>query len=181
TLQTARVIDGKSIAQSIRSGIADEVSQMKEATGNSPGLALVLVGRRKDSHTFIRVKLKACDKVGIATLMEELPEECTEDELLRVVSRLNRDPRNHSDPADGGDCREELHDCDSVHRPDQRGRRRNRSQIEMRIKQGNHPKTMASRQRRSGQSNEGSHHSPLASIFFEQIMCVCFFLMSRSI
>lgn len=94
-LQTARVVDGKSIARSIRSGIASEINQMKEATGKSPGLALVLVGKRRDSQTFIQVKLKACHEVGIATFIEELPEECTEDELLHVVSRLNGDPSVH--------------------------------------------------------------------------------------
>ncbi|KAK4780609.1 hypothetical protein SAY87_016715 [Trapa incisa] len=95
SLQTARVMDGKSIARSIRSGIACEVNRMKEATGKSPGLALVLVGKRRDSQTFVRVKLKACCEVGITTLVEELPEECMEDELLRVVSRLNGDPSVH--------------------------------------------------------------------------------------
>lgn len=94
-LQTARVIDGKSIARSMRSGIAREIIRMKEATGKAPGLALVLVGKRRDSQTFIGVKLKACNKVGIATFVEELPEGCTEDELLRVVSRLNGDRSVH--------------------------------------------------------------------------------------
>lgn len=90
--QTANVINGKSIARAIRSGIANEICRMKETIVKSPGLAIVLVGGRRDSRTFIRVKLKACEEVGITTFVEELPEECTEDEVLRVVSRLNNNP-----------------------------------------------------------------------------------------
>ncbi|XP_056175840.1 bifunctional protein FolD 2-like isoform X3 [Syzygium oleosum] len=90
--QTANVINGKSIARAIRSGIANEICRMKETIVKSPGLAIVLVGGRRDSRTFIRVKLKACEEVGITTYVEELPEECTEDEVLRVVSRLNNNP-----------------------------------------------------------------------------------------
>ncbi|XP_048139223.1 bifunctional protein FolD 1, mitochondrial-like isoform X3 [Rhodamnia argentea] len=90
--KTANVINGNSIARAIRSGVANEICRMKETIVKSPGLAIVLVGGRRDSRTFIRVKLKACEEVGITTYVEELPEECTEDEVLRVVSRLNNNP-----------------------------------------------------------------------------------------
>ncbi|KAK0590538.1 hypothetical protein LWI29_028532 [Acer saccharum] len=68
---------------------------MKASIGKSPGLAVVSVGKRRDSHTFIRIKLKACDEVGIATLIEELPENCTEHQLLNVVSGFNENPLVH--------------------------------------------------------------------------------------
>ncbi|KAL3719705.1 hypothetical protein ACJRO7_004651 [Eucalyptus globulus] len=90
--QTANVINGKSIARAIRAGIANEICRMKETIVKSPGLAIVLVGGRRNSRTFIHVKLKACEEVGITTHVEELPEECTEDEVLRVVSGLNNNP-----------------------------------------------------------------------------------------
>ncbi|KAI9157152.1 hypothetical protein LWI28_017613 [Acer negundo] len=91
----AAIINGKSISQDIRSQIADQVSKMKASIGKSPGLAIVSVGKRRDSHTFIRIKLKACDEVGIATLIEELPENCTEHQLLNVVSGFNENPLIH--------------------------------------------------------------------------------------
>ncbi|KAK3228973.1 hypothetical protein Dsin_000854 [Dipteronia sinensis] len=94
-VQIAAIIDGKSISQDIRSQIADQVSKMKASIGKSPGLAVVSVGKRRDSHTFIRIKLKACDEVGIATLIEELPENCTEHQLLNVVSGFNENPLVH--------------------------------------------------------------------------------------
>lgn len=75
--------------------MADEIKRMKCGIGKSPRLAMVLVGDRKDSHTFIKIKLKACDQVGIETLVSQLPEKCTENELLDVVSCFNDDPDVH--------------------------------------------------------------------------------------
>ncbi|KAF2288454.1 hypothetical protein GH714_007577 [Hevea brasiliensis] len=68
---------------------------MKAAIGKSPVLAVVLVGKRRDSHTLVRIKLNACDEVGIASLTAELPEDCTEDEILHVVSSFNQNPSVH--------------------------------------------------------------------------------------
>ncbi|XP_050240469.1 bifunctional protein FolD 1, mitochondrial-like isoform X2 [Quercus robur] len=92
---SARIIDGKPIAKDIKFRIAGEIQRMKAAIGKSPGLAVVLVGQRRDSKTYINIKLRACDEVGIATMVEELPESCTESELLDVVSRFNEDPSVH--------------------------------------------------------------------------------------
>lgn len=75
--------------------VADEIRKMKSEIGKFPRLAVVLVGDRKDSHTFIHVKMKACDKVGIGTVVSELPESCTENELLDVVSGFNDDEDVH--------------------------------------------------------------------------------------
>ncbi|KAJ7957063.1 Bifunctional protein FolD [Quillaja saponaria] len=95
TGHNAAKIDGKSIAQEIRLRIASEISRIKSAIGKFPKLAVVLVGDRRDSHTFIHIKLKACEEVGIATSVAELPENCTENELVHVVSRFNEDPTVH--------------------------------------------------------------------------------------
>ena len=92
---SARIIDGKPIAKDIKFRIAGEIQRMKAAIGKSPGLAVVLVGQRRDSKPYINIKLRACDEVGVATMVEELPESCTESELLDVVSRFNEDPSVH--------------------------------------------------------------------------------------
>lgn len=91
----AAIIDGKSIAQDIRFRVAGEIRRAKAAIGKSPGLAVVLVGKRRDSKTYINIKLRACDEVGIVTLIAELPENCTETELLDVVLGFNEDPSVH--------------------------------------------------------------------------------------
>ncbi|KAK9290912.1 hypothetical protein L1049_009091 [Liquidambar formosana] len=93
--QTAAVIDGKSIAEEIRLRIASEVSRMKKSIGQVPGLAVILVGQRKDSQTYVRNKIKACEEAGIKSVMTELPDDCTEDEVLCALSSFNENPSVH--------------------------------------------------------------------------------------
>lgn len=50
----------------------------------APGLAVVLVGERKDSQTYVRNKKKACDEVGIVSFGTDLPETASEEEVLQV-------------------------------------------------------------------------------------------------
>ena len=79
---SAKVIDGKSVAKQIRDEITAEVSRMRESIGVIPGLAVILVGDRKDSATYVRNKKKACESVGINSLEANLPEDSTEEEVL---------------------------------------------------------------------------------------------------
>ncbi|KAJ1408577.1 Tetrahydrofolate dehydrogenase/cyclohydrolase [Sesbania bispinosa] len=95
TEASAKVIDGKSVAKQIRDEITAEVSRMREAIGVIPGLAVVLVGDRKDSATYVRNKKKACESVGINSLEVHLPENSTEEEVLNYISGYNDDPSVH--------------------------------------------------------------------------------------
>ena len=92
---TASIIDGKEIAATIREEIADDVAAMQAAHGIVPGLATVLVGSRKDSETYVRMKKKACAEVGIASFGHELPAEISQADLLTLVQQLNADPAVH--------------------------------------------------------------------------------------
>lgn len=60
-----------------------------------PGLAVVIVGERKDSQTYVRMKKKACEEVGIASFGADLPATASQQEVLDVVARLNADPDVH--------------------------------------------------------------------------------------
>ncbi|RDX87115.1 Bifunctional protein FolD 1, mitochondrial, partial [Mucuna pruriens] len=91
----AVILEGKAIAKQMKLKVADEIRRMKSGIGKFPRLAVVLVGERRDSHTFIHIKLKACDQVGIETVVSQLPEKCDESELLDVVSSFNDDPDVH--------------------------------------------------------------------------------------
>ncbi|GMH31300.1 hypothetical protein Nepgr_033143 [Nepenthes gracilis] len=95
TESLAKVIDGKAVAKQIREEIAAEILRMKDAIGVVPGLAVILVGDRKDSATYVRNKKKACDSVGINSYEVHLPEESTEQEVLDSISRFNDDPSVH--------------------------------------------------------------------------------------
>ena len=89
---TAQIIDGKAIAATIRGEIAEEVAKLKEEHGVAPGLAAVLVGERKDSQTYVRMKKKACAEVGIKSIGVDLPESVSQEELIARVRELNADP-----------------------------------------------------------------------------------------
>ena len=64
-LMNGNVIDGKAVAARIRMEVAANVSELKRVHARVPGLAVVIVGERKDSQTYVRMKLKACEEVGI--------------------------------------------------------------------------------------------------------------------
>mgnify|MGYP002775175173 FL=1 len=58
-------------------------------------MAVVLVGNRKDSETYVRSKKKACEEVGITSVGINLPEESSEEEVLKCVQEYNEDPAVH--------------------------------------------------------------------------------------
>ncbi|KAI3428706.1 hypothetical protein D9Q98_007530 [Chlorella vulgaris] len=92
----AQLIDGKAIAEQIRQEMKAEVAELKEKFGGkAPGLAVVLVGQRKDSQTYVRNKKKACEEVGIVSFGTDLDESATEAEVLQAVAGYNADPSVH--------------------------------------------------------------------------------------
>ncbi|CAL9003101.1 unnamed protein product [Prunus brigantina] len=93
--QTATIIDGKFIADEIRTRIGSEVRRMKEGIGMVPGLAVIVVGHRRDSQTYVRNKMMACAEVGIKSMVAQLPEDCTKDQLLGALSSFDADPSVH--------------------------------------------------------------------------------------
>lgn len=91
----ARIISGRDVAQAIRSEVAEEVAAMKEDSGRVPGLATVLVGSDPASQTYVRMKNRAADEVGIHSRQIDLEADISEDELLGWVEGLNADPEIH--------------------------------------------------------------------------------------
>ncbi len=67
---TAKIINGKEIAAKKRLEIAEEVKKLKE-TGITPGLAVILVGNNDASKTYVRNKEKACQELGMHSLLIE--------------------------------------------------------------------------------------------------------------
>jgi len=91
-----RLIDGKAIAAQVREEVRVAVEELKARSGGAgPGLAVVLVGERKDSQTYVRNKKKACAEAGIESFGTDLPDTATEEEILAVVEGYNADPRVH--------------------------------------------------------------------------------------
>ena len=91
---SAKIIDGKQLAQQIREGLTQKVEELKRQ-GKTPGLAVVLVGEDPASQVYVRNKEKGCAEVGIMSKVFRLPEETTQEELLKLVDELNHDATIH--------------------------------------------------------------------------------------
>ncbi|MBI3810960.1 MAG: bifunctional methylenetetrahydrofolate dehydrogenase/methenyltetrahydrofolate cyclohydrolase FolD [Nitrospirae bacterium] len=90
----AEIIDGKKIAAEIRGRIKEEARRLT-AQGRQPGLAAVLVGDNPASVIYVRNKRKACEEAGIYSEEHKLPEATKQDDLLKLIHRLNNDPKIH--------------------------------------------------------------------------------------
>lgn len=86
----AKIIDGKAISAAIKDELKEQVASYKEQ-GIEITLAVVKVGNDPASAVYVRNKEKACEYVGITSRTLALPEETTEEELLKVVEDLNND------------------------------------------------------------------------------------------
>jgi len=92
---TARIIDGKAIAASLRARVAEEVARVQREHGLIPGLAVVLVGNDPASEVYVRSKHTQTQAAGMASFEHRLPADVAQDELLALVAKLNRDPSVH--------------------------------------------------------------------------------------
>lgn len=91
---SAKILNGKEIAQDIRSRIKGEVEELKQK-GIHPGLAVILVGDNPASQSYVRAKAKACEEVGIYSEVIRKPASISQEELLSLIEELNENPNIH--------------------------------------------------------------------------------------
>lgn len=89
---TAKIIDGKQIAEKVRTQVAEDVLQMKEVHGYTPGLATVLIGEDPASATYVRSKQRMCENLGIRSVGHHLPADASQKEVHALVAELNKNP-----------------------------------------------------------------------------------------
>ena len=92
---SSKIIDGKQIAASIREEIRVSVLDRISRQEMVPGLAVILVGSRRDSQTYVNMKKKACKEAGIISTGYDFTESVTEQELLSTIQELNASPEVH--------------------------------------------------------------------------------------
>ena len=92
---SARIIDGKAIAGELRGRVAAEVARIKREHGLTPGLAVVLVGNDPASEVYVRNKHAQAQAAGMASFEHRLPADVTQQEVVDLIGRLNRDPTVH--------------------------------------------------------------------------------------
>jgi methylenetetrahydrofolate dehydrogenase (NADP+)/methenyltetrahydrofolate cyclohydrolase len=90
---TAKRIDGKATAATIREAVASHVDDFERRIGRRPGLATVLVGEDPASAVYVRSKNRATAEAGMASFAHNLSDTISEAELLELVSELNADQR----------------------------------------------------------------------------------------
>lgn len=90
---TAKIIDGKAVAEQVRAQVAEQVAARVAAGKPRPGLATVLVGENPASQVYVRSKHKACQEAGIESFAHTLPASATQTELEDLVRKLNADRR----------------------------------------------------------------------------------------
>jgi methylenetetrahydrofolate dehydrogenase (NADP+) / methenyltetrahydrofolate cyclohydrolase len=88
------IIDGKAIAAQIRESLKARIAELK-SKGVTPGLSVVLVGEDPGSVTYVRNKEKACEELGIFSIVHRLSAETTQQQLVALVRELNADKRLH--------------------------------------------------------------------------------------
>ena len=91
---SAHIIDGNALAQHWREQVARDCVAL-QARGVKPGLAVLLVGDNPASQVYVRNKVKACEQAGLHSVLEQLPADLSESDLLARVEALNRDPLIH--------------------------------------------------------------------------------------
>jgi len=92
---SAKIIDGKAIAQEIRESIKREVQELKEKYNIVPGLVTILVGEDPASISYVKGKQKVSQSLGFYSVEERLPENVSENELLKLIEKYNKDPKVH--------------------------------------------------------------------------------------
>jgi methylenetetrahydrofolate dehydrogenase (NADP+) / methenyltetrahydrofolate cyclohydrolase len=87
------LLDGKALSEKIKEEVKIEVAQLVEEKQITPGLAVILVGNDAASATYVASKAKSCKNAGIYSVVHEMPESITQEELLETIQRMNENPK----------------------------------------------------------------------------------------
>jgi methylenetetrahydrofolate dehydrogenase (NADP+)/methenyltetrahydrofolate cyclohydrolase len=89
---TAKIIDGKAVAQAVRLDCKRRVDALKQRFGRAPGLAVVMVGDNPASTVYVRNKIRACNDVGIRSERIVFPATANEEEVVGTIAGLCANP-----------------------------------------------------------------------------------------
>jgi len=87
-----QILDGKALSQKIENRVAEDVKILKEKTGRTPGLAVILVGNDPASHAYVSMKKKACDRVGFYSVTHEMPTDISQEAIENTIRMMNQNP-----------------------------------------------------------------------------------------
>jgi methylenetetrahydrofolate dehydrogenase (NADP+) / methenyltetrahydrofolate cyclohydrolase len=87
------LLDGKALSEKIKEEVKVEVAQLVEEKHITPGLAVILVGNDAASATYVASKAKSCKNAGIYSVVHEMPDSITQEELLETIEMMNNNPK----------------------------------------------------------------------------------------
>jgi len=88
-----QLIDGKSLANKVQTDVSTEVEALKQEKNIVPGLAVILIGDDPASHAYVKMKAKACEKVGFYSITHNMPDTISQDEIIATIEMMNNNPR----------------------------------------------------------------------------------------
>ncbi len=88
-----QLIDGKALAKKVQDSVSTGVEQLKQEKNIVPGLAVLLIGDDPASHAYVKMKAKACEKVGFYSITHNMPDSISQNEIISTIEMMNDNPR----------------------------------------------------------------------------------------
>ncbi len=88
-----QLIDGKSLANKVQENVAEATETLKQEKNIVPGLAVILIGDDPASQAYVKMKAKACEKVGFYSITHNMPDTISQDEIIATIEMMNDNPR----------------------------------------------------------------------------------------
>jgi methylenetetrahydrofolate dehydrogenase (NADP+)/methenyltetrahydrofolate cyclohydrolase len=88
-----QLIDGKSLANKVQTSVTTEVEALKLEKNIVPGLAVILIGDDPASHAYVKMKARACEKVGFYSITHSMPDSISQDSIIATIEMMNNNPR----------------------------------------------------------------------------------------
>ncbi len=86
-----QILDGKMLSLKIKEKVKEDIKTLKNS-GITPGLAVVIVGDDPASHTYVKMKERACEEVGIYSIVHKMPNDISQDKIIETIEMMNKNP-----------------------------------------------------------------------------------------
>jgi len=86
-----QILDGKALSLKIKNRVKEDIKNLRDK-GVTPGLAVVIIGDDPASHTYVRMKEKACEEVGIYSILHKMPDDISQEKILETIEMMNKNP-----------------------------------------------------------------------------------------
>ncbi|GHV03302.1 bifunctional protein FolD [Campylobacterota bacterium] len=87
-----QLLDGKKLSIEIKADLKDKIAELKQTRQIVPGLAVILVGSDAASELYVQMKAKACEEVGVYSVVHKMPESVRQEEILETIRMINHNP-----------------------------------------------------------------------------------------